>query len=299
MKKWILILMTVLLFGCEKEQNTITVAEQYGLAYAPIQVMKARGTLEALVDEEVVWKTMANTTAIREALLAEQLDIGFLGIPPFIIGYNHDVNWKIFTGLSESPLALMSSEPVDFDQIASEVRIALPQPGSIQHILLAMAAERVYGDAKYFDQQLVTMKHPDGMQALFAKRDIQMHYTSPPYLFEEEKAGMYKIIDGDTCMGEPFTFIVGVATDKFHDTENFSVFKKALEETIVFMNENHDETVALLMPFYEYDEDTLKSYLYDEGIVYTKEIKGLETFIDFMYRNDYIDEKYESESLTW
>ncbi len=45
-------------------------------------------------------------------------------------------------------------------------RIALPQPGSIQHILLSMAAEKQLGKHDVFDNQLVTMKHPDGMTAL-------------------------------------------------------------------------------------------------------------------------------------
>lgn len=299
MKRIMMLLMLLLLVGCQKETDTLVVAEQYGLAYAPIQVMKARGTLEEMVDDEIVWKTMANTTAIREALVADQLDVGFLGIPPFIIGYDHEVNWKIFTGLSEAPLALMSTEDIDFEEISNDTRIALPQPGSIQHILLAMAAENIYGDAGYFDKQLITMKHPDGMQALLVGQDIQMHYTSPPYVFEEAKAGMYTVIDSNTCMGEDFTFIVGVATESFHEDENFKVFKQALDETLEFMNQYPDETVDLLLPFYDYDKDTLKAYLYDEGILYTKDIKGVDKFVDFMYRNGYIDNLYESEQLTW
>lgn len=297
-KLLILLLMVLMMVGC-RDSKEIIIAEQYGLAYAPIQVMKARGTLEAQVDQEVKWVKMANTTALREALLAGQLDVGFLGIPPFIISYDNDVEWKMFTGLSEAPLGLMSRDIKDLESISKEDRIALPQPGSIQHILLAMAAEKTFGDAKYFDEQLVTMKHPDGMQALMAGGDITLHYTSPPFIFEEEKTGMHTVIDSETCMGEPFTFIVGVTTEDFEGSSAYKAFNEALTETIAFMYEYPEATLEILKTYYDYDEETLRDYVYNRGIVYTQEIKGVEGFVDFMYRNDYIKNSYEKEDLTW
>jgi len=44
-------------------------------------------------------------------------------------------------------------------------KIALPSPGSVQHILLAMAAEKELGSASALDQNLVAMAHPDGAAA--------------------------------------------------------------------------------------------------------------------------------------
>lgn len=301
MKKLTLILIVFLLIGCQKQDDSkVIIAEQYGLAYAPIQVMKARGTLEALVDEEVKWVKLANTAAIREALLANRLDIGFLGIPPFILGYDNAVDWKIFSGLCEAPLGLMSNKVLTLESIQSSDRIALPQPGSIQHILLAMAAERTFGEADYFDKQLITMKHPDGMQALYSDNEVTLHFTSPPYIFEEAAAGMHQVIDSETCMGEAFTFIVGVTTPEFYEkTDLYDAFNQALEETLIFIKENPEETIALLMPYYQYDQETLSTYVYESGMSYTSDIKGVQTFIDFMYRNDYIKKTYEAKELIW
>jgi len=44
----IILLMTIMLSGCRKKDTSpvITIAEQYGLAYAPLQVMKEKGFLE-------------------------------------------------------------------------------------------------------------------------------------------------------------------------------------------------------------------------------------------------------------
>lgn len=301
-KKIILLLIVVLsVTGCQKKDDKVLIiAEQYGLAYAPLQVMKLNKTLEeGLVDYEIKWVKLPNTTAIREAITAGQLDIGFLGIPPFIIGYDKGIPWKMFTGLSQAPLGLMGREDLKFENI-KEGRIALPQPGSIQHILLAMAAERYFSDAKYFDDSLVTLSHPDGMQALLKGREVDYHFTSPPYIFEEKTQGFHEIISGQACMEAPFTFIVGVSTeDFFNDKKAYDGFMTALDASLQFMANQPEETLELLMGVYDYDLKTLGTYLYDSEIIFDKDILGVYKFVDFMYRNDYIDALYEKDELIW
>ncbi len=101
----ILLLAGLLAAGCKEEAKTIRIAEQYGLAYAPLQVMKEGAYLEEILGDEytVEWVKLANTAAIREAMLGDGLDVGFMGIPPFLIGVENGMEWKIMTGLSKSP----------------------------------------------------------------------------------------------------------------------------------------------------------------------------------------------------
>ena len=55
-----------------QSSNELVIAEQYGLAYAPLQVMRAEGFLEAeLPDYEIEWSRLGNTAAIREAIDAQ------------------------------------------------------------------------------------------------------------------------------------------------------------------------------------------------------------------------------------
>jgi len=302
MKKWLLILLMLTLVGCGQEEKTIIIAEQYGLAYAPIQVMKEKGFLDSkLADHTIEWVKFGNTTAIREAMVADRLDVGFLGIPPFIMGSDKGMDWRIFTGLSRAPLGLMGKESIEsLKDIQADERIALPQPGSIQHILLSMAAERELNDATYFDDQLVTMKHPDGMQVLLTGNDIDYHFTSPPYLFEEKNQGMTEIISGETCFGDEFTFIVGITTPDFHEDEAaYQALNEALLETLEFMKESPEETLDILENYYDFDRETLETYVYDSGIVYETEVKGVETFVEFMFRNGYIEKQIEEDDLLW
>jgi len=80
----------ILASGCksDKSQEKLVIAEQFGLAYAQIEIMKHNGTLEQKLAEEgvtsveIVWQKMANTTAMREAMLAGQVDICCVAIPP-------------------------------------------------------------------------------------------------------------------------------------------------------------------------------------------------------------------------
>lgn len=306
MKKIVIIIIAVLLLtSCTKVENKeIIVAEQYGLAYAPIQIMKAKGFLESRFDGYTIkWVKLANTAAIREAMLAEDLDVGFMGIPPFLIGKDQKMPWKIMTGLSISPLGLVTNDPsvTELKDLVDHGKIVVPQPGSIQHILLTMAAKELYGDSKMFDHQLLSMKHPDGYQALLADTEVKAHFTSPPYLFKElDEDSTHLVISGDEAMGETFTFIVGVCQEKFYQEEaQYKGFIESINESIAFINNNREETIEILSEAYELEPDVLEDYLYNRGMIYTNEVLGVERFIQFMYEEDYLSKTISEDEVIW
>ncbi len=311
MKK-IIILIFIIIFllslsACNKEETKeISIAEQYGLAYAPIQIIKEKNLLENKLEGlEVNWKRLGNTAAIREAMLAGNVDIGFMAIPPFLIARDKGMEWKIISALSISPLGLMTYRD-DINSIAdftSKDRIVLPQPGSIQHILLSMACERQFSDARKLDDILVTMAHPDGMNALISQKEITAHFTSPPYIFKEMSLdNMHQVLSGKEAMGKEFTFIIGASTEKFHNENNelYQVFLSVLKEAIDFINENPEEAAMILADNYGLSEDKTLKYISWQGMKYTQKIKGLKEFADFLYRNNYIEKSYENfEELLW
>lgn len=306
MKKAVFVLAVLLIVtsGCSKEDKTIIIADQYGLAYAPIQVMKGSGILEEMLGEDytVQWVKLANMAAIREAMVGDSLDVGFMGIPPFLIGVDNDMEWKIMGGLSEAPLGLVVSDPdiKSLEALIGKGKIALPQPGSIQHILLSMTAKDQLGDPTVFDQQLVSMKHPDGMMALGSSDEVIAHYTSPPYLFMElEDDNNHLLTVGtDGTKGE-FTFIVGVCRESFYDHEAYDEVMAALEESIALIQERDEATLELLADSYDLDMETLMSYLYHEDMAFGTQVKGVEKFIDFMLEAGYIKEYYEEAEVIW
>lgn len=300
-------MMSLILFaGCNKEKGSagkIRIAEQYGLAYAPLQILIEKGFLEETAGEvEVEWVRLGNTAAIREAVLAGDLDIGFMGIPPFLIARDKGMEWKIATGLSRCPLGLVvpAGQYSSLSDIPGDAKIALPQPGSIQHILLSMALERETGNPAALDKNLIAMKHPDGMNALLSGA-VSGHFTSPPYLFMEEEEGYDVLVSGDEAMGGPFTFIAGVATERFYNNEPdlYKAFLSALDKAILFIRENRSETVSILAEKYHMDEKTVEDYLYNRGMVYDRDVRGLDRFIHFMSETGYLKQAIEKGSVSF
>lgn len=307
-----ILILSFLFTGCNKkeaktsEKYKINIAEQYGLAYAPLQIMKEKKLLEKnLSGIQVSWSQLGNTSAIREAMLADKLDAGFMAIPPFLIGWNNGMEWKIASGLSRSPVSLITNQKniKSIKDFTEKDRIALPQPGSIQHILLSMAAERELGDSHKLDNQLVTMAHPDGMNALLAKKDITAHFTSPPYSFKElENKDMHEILSGEEALGGQFTFIVGVTTKKFHDNnpEVYKAFVQSLHESIDFITNNPKESAKILAPIYKLSEEETLKYLTAPGTEYSKEVKGISQFAEFMKKTNYLNKTLDNISdITW
>jgi NitT/TauT family transport system substrate-binding protein len=179
-------------------------------------------------------------------------------------------------------------------------KIALTQPGSIQHILLSMAAQSKFKNTKKFDNQLLTMNHPDAMNALLAKRELSAHFASAPYLFLETKAGMKEVLSGKEAFGGDFTFIIGVSTQEFYQQqpENYHLFSNALAEAISFIQQHPDRSAEILADNYSLSKAEMREYINWPGMEFSSEIKGLKKFIDFMKTEGYLSEiNYEKEKL--
>jgi NitT/TauT family transport system substrate-binding protein len=277
-----------------KDIQELRLAEQYGLAYAPLQLLRRTGWLEEeLPGVDIQWLRLVNGAAIREAMVSRRLDVGFMGIPPFLIGFDGGMEWRIFSGLSQAPVGLVTwrddlASLADFD---SRDRIALPQPGSIQHILLAMAAEKQLDDPRRFDNQMVTLSHPDGMSALMSRQEVTAHFTSPPYIMMElSEPGMRLILEGKEAVGSDFTFIIGVVMDDFltNNPETAAGLERALERAFRYLTEKPEEAAGLLSQDYEISPEQLLEYLTWPGVYYEGTVQGLERFITFMGDQGYL-----------
>ncbi len=293
------VVMAVLLLvrgaGSEGDVKELRIAEQYGLAYAPVTIMKHYELLEeALPGYEVSWTRLTNAASIREAIVANRLDIGFMGVPPFLVGVDRDMDWRIFSALSEVPVGLVTlSEELSTlsDLAAARGRIALPQPGSIQHILLSMAAEARFGRADYFDDQLVTLSHPDASQALVQGAGVDAHFATPPYLMElTGNHGGRVVLSGTDAFGGAFTFAVGVAEAEFlaQNPDVVAAFETALSESISRLYSENSLTV--LADFYGISPEETRQQLNQEGMRFGEPLRGVETFSRFMAETGYLSE---------
>jgi NitT/TauT family transport system substrate-binding protein len=293
-------LFLLILSACGSEKS-LSIAYQYGLAYAPIQLMKEKGFLEARLPEgHIEWVQLANTAAIREAALAGDVDAGFLGIPPFLIARDQGMPWKLLCGLSRAPVGLVAPAGrwASVEDIPAGTQIALPQPGSIQHILLGMALEGAGETADKLDGSLVSLKHPDGMNALLSGA-VDAHFTSPPYIFQEsDEPGFEILFTGDDAVGGPYTFIAAMVSETLaEDADAVRALRAALDDAIAFLSEHPAESREILARAYGLEEELLADYMARPGLVYHSGIRGLEDFIDFMNRNGMLKKITDSAEL--
>ena len=268
--------------GGEKKQ-TFTIAEQFGVAYAPLQVMKEDGLLEkALPGVEIRWVQLGGPTAIREGMLAGDIDVGFMGIGPMLLGVDTGMDWKTFGALSANEVSFVTNR-ADIHSLADlgpEDRIAILSPGSTQHILLCMAAQQQFGDSGRFDAQLVSLSHPDAMSAMLAGGEIALHIATPPYTELELQNGMHTILTGQDVMGGPFTFICGVAKTSLYEQNNalLTAFRQCLSQAVARINADLLAAARRLAPVYGVDEDLLLQMMTYHGTIYGETLVGVDRF---------------------
>lgn len=309
MKKIFILLLTTLflllpLGGCAGKTDTgvLNIAEQFGIAYAPLQIMKEQRLLEKrLPGVQVNWKQFGGPTAIREGMLAGEVDFGFMGPAPVLMGIDNGMEWKYATGISFNEMAVVVNRPEvqSLRDFTPEDRIAILSPACTQHVLLCMAAEQEFGDPGYFDNQLVSLSHPDAMNALMSGTEVSAHVATPPYIGMELQEGMHTILTGEEIMGGPFTFITGVAMERFYDErpEQYEAFIESLDEAIAFINGNMDEAVRLLAPVYGISEDELRAQMTYNGTIYSNRLEGIEKLSAAMQRMGFTKESPRFEDI--
>lgn len=305
MKKQLLIFLSILtlavfsLSGCsakeEKEAEVFTIAEQFGIAYAPLNIMKEKGILEAkLPNVTIEWNQFGGPTAIREGMLNGEIDFGFMGICPVLIGIDNGMEWKYATGISSNQVAIVTDREdlQSLSDFTPEDKIAILSPGCTQHVLLCMLAQKELSDARCLDSQTVSMTHPDAANALISDTEIAAHVATPPYVQEELAHGMHIIADGEDIVGEPFTFISGVTMIDFYENHRdwYDAFMEALEESIDYINNNKAEAAALLAPAYGITEEELLEQMNYNGTIYSTELTGIEKISQAMAEMGFIKE---------
>ncbi len=300
-----LALSAAVLCGCgKKEPQTMGIAEQFGIAYAPLQIMREQKLLEKrLPDVEILWKQFGGPTAIREGMLNGEIDFGFMGVAPVIIGKESGMKWRYATAISANEVAVVVSDPEvqSLSDLTEKDRIAILSPACTQHVILRKLALDQLGDAEVLDHQLVSMNHPDSVSALLSGTEITAHVSTPPYITQETEGGAHVIATGEEVMGGPFTFISGVAMEEFYEEHRdwYDAFLDALQEAIDYINQNREEAVKLLAPVYGISEEALAEQMGGDGTIYSRELKGIERMSRTMYETGFIKEPIKVEDLVF
>jgi NitT/TauT family transport system substrate-binding protein len=99
-------LLAMLLAGQAAAEGKIRIAQQFGISYLILDVVRDQALIEkhgkaAGVEIQVEWASISGATAMNEALLANNLDIVSAGVPPALTMWDRtkgDVSWWQLSG---------------------------------------------------------------------------------------------------------------------------------------------------------------------------------------------------------
>jgi NitT/TauT family transport system substrate-binding protein len=165
-------------------------------------------------------------------------------------------------------------------------RIAMPSPTSIQAVVLRKMAQVKLGNANALDRGIISMDHPDAMQALLTGQ-IDAHLTSAPFQFQERVRGAHVVARSYNYFGAHSVLGVMV-TQKFYDdhTDFSRWFYRQIAAANVMIKKNPTKVARILQ------EDAggnptwrqFKQWIANPALRYTTRPRGLMRFAYFMNR---------------
>lgn len=290
--------------GAEGKED-LTVAYQYGLAYAPLTIMQELHLIEKNYagDLEIEWLNLNSGSAINEGMMTGDIDVANMGVGPFVTGVTAGIPYKMYATISAQPHKLMTNNPEihSLADITGEEKIALVNIGSIQHILLAMQAKEELGDARALDENIVAMSHPDGMVALLSG-SVDCQLTTAPYIYEEmETEGVHEVAGLETVWPEGSAFIVGIVSDKLcaENPQLYEAVVAATQEAIAYINENPQQAAEIVAEKQDYSAEEVLEWISAPGCEYDTHLDGVMDMAKFMAQEGFIENAPESfESIS-
>jgi NitT/TauT family transport system substrate-binding protein len=192
--------------------------------------------------------------AEMDALAANQLDIGYVGISPAILAAARKVELSVIAGINLEGSALVTSKNINSVTELKGKKVATPAPGSIQYILMGMLLsdnKMSLADLELFPG---TIKPPDMAQALQTGR-IDGYFVWEPFVSESVVSGAGKVLaeSKDIWAGHPCCVIV---TRNDFATQNDSLVSavvRAHQKAVQFIEANPSDAKVIAQKWTKLD----------------------------------------------
>lgn len=254
----------MLVGAADGNATDLKIAQQYGISYLPLTLMRTQKLLVKRGEQEGVkitphWLTFTGGPPMNEALISGNLDIASGGVPPMVVIWDRtraNLGVKGLACMDSMPLYLNTTNPAvhSLKNFTRKDRIALPAVKvSMQAIVLDMAAAKEFGQSNYnkVDSLTVSMSHPDGLSALLnGTAGITAHFTSAPYMYQElQNPKVHRVLDSYDVVGGPHTFICLWATKRFvsANPKVVTAFQKALNDAETFIHKHPAQAAKIYL----------------------------------------------------
>lgn len=231
---------------------------QFGLPYLNFIVAEGLGLFDkhaeeqgAGIDFEIT--RISGPTALTEGLLSGNVNIAALGMQPLLIGWEKTLgNYRMggISGYWKGTYTIYANDPAiqSISDIRPTDKIAVPGPTSSQAVILRRAAQKLFGDANRFDQQMVALPHPDAVAAISTGNTVQVYFATSPFAEILARESSVHVI-GSSVDYNPKDMTNGVtaALSDFVTGNPLAIkaFLAALDEANAFIPENIEKTAEL------------------------------------------------------
>src|SRR5690348_15226692 len=257
----------VTLFGllsASARAQEIRLAQQFSMGYLQLNVMQHQQLIEkhaaalGIPNAKVSWFKFNGPTAVNEALISGNIDIGSGGVPGLLTlwartkGTPQEV--RGISALSSQPFLLNSRDPAikTIKDFKDSDRIAVPAVrSSVQAITLQIAAAKAYGEKEFnkLDPLTVSMTPPDATVALLkGGGQISAAFSVPPFQYQQlEDSAIHTVLNSFDVMGGSHTFTAAWTSAKFRDGNPvlYKALVAALREATDIVNKDKKAAAAL------------------------------------------------------
>jgi NitT/TauT family transport system substrate-binding protein len=229
--------------------SSFSIVYQPGLGAAIFISLKLQKTLDKqFPNTNFQWKIVNSGAAVREAVLSGQGQVGTLGIPPFLVGWDKGMDWKVLLATSRSDAWLVAKDPKfkSLKDFGPDDKIGVVAPDSQQAIQLRKFAQDQLGNAHALDKNMIAIGAADGEAALLSGQ-IAAQLSGPPFQNREVAAGAHIILHTRDSFGPVGAGVIALPQSFYNQYPTFS--KKVyqdLEESSAYVASHHDEVAQEL-----------------------------------------------------
>ena len=300
-----------LIAGPAVAEGEIRIAEQFGISYLPLQMMRHQNLIEAVgksqgLDIKVTWSQLASGNPMNDAMLSGSLDVASGGVGPLLLIWDRtkgNMNVKAISAINSMPLYLTTRNPAikSLKDFTEKDKIALPAVKvSVQARTLQMAAEKLLGKFDALDQFTVSMAHPDATAALLSgATEVNSHFGSPPFQYTQlNNPTVTRVLNSYDVLGGPTTFNLVWAREDFRtkNPKTYAAFRDALAEAVKRINADKPAAAKIYIEANKSKDDPafILKMLNDPEIVFTLEPQNTMAYATFMHKVGALKNKAES-----